>query len=109
MKRLSRRFHQWLLLMMKYPFRCAEHGDFEVSAPIEMGPPSVVECAVCGEKAKRVYLPLTDIWNTQGAHKTDYDKTGDKLEKLNANWSKKYGEKPPAPAKDVPKNLKDPY
>jgi len=59
---------------MRYPFRCLSHTEdftFEVTAPIAEGPPPVVNCPQCGERARRVYEAVTDIWYTQGAHKTD--------------------------------------
>jgi hypothetical protein len=94
---------------MRYVFRCYDHDPFEVEAPIAEGPPSIVYCPVCNEEAMRIWASTPVRWDTQGAHNTDYDQHGDKLERFNNNWSKKYNEKPPPPAKDVPKNSKDPY
>lgn len=93
---------------MRYGFDCYTHGEFVIEAPIREGPPDIVYCPECNEESVRKYESVPDIWNTQGAHKTDYDKTGDKLEKLNKSWSKKYGEEPPPMAKDIPKNSSEP-
>lgn len=97
---------------MRYPYSCSNHEEdmtFEISAPIAEGPPSVVHCPVCNETARRIYNTAAEVWHTQGAHKTDYDKHGDRLEQANKAYMKEYREKPPPPAKDVPRNLKEPY
>lgn len=94
---------------MRYPFRCKEHGDFEVSAPIAEGPPSVVHCQECQGVAVRIYEVPPVEYRAQGFHTTDYNKHGNILEQANKAYEKEYGEKPPPPAKDVPKNLKEPY
>lgn len=100
---------------MKYPHDCYTHGRFDVEAPITEGPPDVVYCPECHEESMRVYSIPPVRWDTDGAHGRaghwagNYDATGDKLEKLNKNWSKKYGEKPPAAAKDIPRNSTDPH
>jgi hypothetical protein len=100
---------------MRYLFRCYVDGDFTIDAPMAEGPPTTVYCPLCHEESLRVFEDVPTYWHTGGAHGRegqyagDYGKHGDKLEQLNANWSKRYGEKPPAPAKDVPKNLKEPY
>jgi predicted nucleic acid-binding Zn ribbon protein len=104
---------------MKYLYRCTAADDresyFEVEAPMAEGPPHVVYCPTCSMPATRVYTAPPIKWNTSGAHgraghyQGDYDSKGDKLERLNANWSKATGQKPPPPASDVPKNSSDPY
>ena len=94
---------------MRYPYKCKEHGAFEVSAPIAEGPPRVVYCSQCDGVATRVYEAPPVEYRSQGFHSTDYNKHGDKLELANKAYEKEYGEKPPPPAKDVPRNLKEPY
>ena len=97
---------------MRYAFKCERRHDpitFEVSAPMAEGPPSDVTCPTCGAAAIRVFHSTLVKYNAQGFHTTDYDKHGDKLERFNDNWSKKYGEKPPPPAEDVPRNAGEPY
>lgn len=97
---------------MRYQFLCENQQQqelFDVEAPIDTGPPSVVYCPVCGVEARRVWNVPPIKYNSQGFHNTDYDSTGDRLEKLNKSWSAKYGEEPPPPAKDVPRNLNDIY
>lgn len=94
---------------MRYEYDCYTHGAFEIEAPIDTGPPSVVYCPQCHEGAMRNYVIPPIHFHTQGFHATDYDKHGDKLERLNKQWSKETGEAPPPPAKDVPKNSSDPY
>lgn len=93
---------------MKYEFK---HCDkyIEVDYPIKEGPPKHVACPECGENMKRVYNAPPVKYNTQGFHATDYDAHGDKLERMNKTWSETYGEKPPEPARDIPKNSSDPY
>lgn len=93
---------------MRYDFKHCK-TVVEVEASIRDGPPETVPCPECGEPMARVYAPLVDIWHCQGAHKTDYGKNGDKLEALNKQWSKHFGEDPPPPAKDVPINSGDPF
>lgn len=100
---------------MRYAYRCYTHGEFEIEAPIKEGPPAIVYCPSCHEESLRVFGDVPTYWHTSGAHGRegeyagDYGKRGDKLEQFNNNWSKHYGEKPPPPAKDVPRNLKEPY
>lgn len=100
---------------MRYDFDCYTHGLFEVEAPIDTGPPDVIYCPQCHEESVRVWHAAPVRWDTDGAHGQkgshfgDYNATGNKLEQLNRSWSKKYNEKPPPPAKDVPRNSRDPY
>lgn len=92
---------------MKYEFKhCGTLTEIE--APIKEGPPAKVECPECGEQMIRVYEAVPDIWHCQGAHKTDYSATGDRLEEMNKAWSKHYGEAPPPPAKDIGRNSSEP-
>lgn len=94
---------------MRYPYKCREHGYFEVMAPIAEGPPSVVHCEQCDNVAVRVFESPPIEYRCQGFHSTDYNKHGDILERANRAYEKEYGEKPPPMAKDVPRNLKEPY
>lgn len=94
---------------MQYTFRCNEHGVFSTNASIKTGPPQVVRCPLCQEQSVRVFTALPAHYHTQGFHQTDYSATGDKLEQLNKEWSKYYGEPPPKPDKRQPKNSADPY
>lgn len=94
---------------MKYPYHCDIHGEFEIQAPIKEGPPNLVHCPVCHKAGKRIYTITEEHWHCQGSHKSDYDKHGDKVEHLNRSWSKHFGEKPPPPASDVPRNSSEPY
>lgn len=97
--------------MPTYVFRCATHGEFEIVRKMaEAGEPA--GCPECGLDADRVWLPTPDVWACDGSHKGDYGKgndgqAGSKRDLLNKRWSKAWGEKPPAPAKDVPKNSRD--
>ncbi len=93
---------------MIYLFRCDEHGVFEVDAPIQTGPGKMRSCPRCSQDAVRVYYAPPVHYHAQGFHTTDYDKTGDRLEKMNKTWSKQFGEAPPPPAKDIPKNSGEP-
>lgn len=93
---------------MKYTFDCYQHGDFIVDSPIAIGPPPMVYCKECGEECVRLWETKPVHWNTQGAHQTDYDSRGDKLERLNKSWSRD-GSKPPTPARDVPRSGSEPY
>lgn len=92
---------------MIYVFKCPNGDVREISAPIDKGPPRVLYCTTCGEKMKRVYFSPPVKYNTQGFHATDYDSQGDKLERFNKNWEKKYGEKAPEPARDIKRNASD--
>ncbi len=94
---------------MRYIFRCRQDGEFEITSPMREGPPKYVECPECQDEAARVYQSLTDIWHCQGAHKTDYDRYGDRKEALNKKWEAMTGEKAPEPAKDVPRNSSEKY
>jgi hypothetical protein len=91
---------------VRYEFRCHEHGSYIITAPIQTGPQQS-QCPTCGDEGVRVYEPVVDVWHTDGAHKTDYNKHGDKLEKLNRDWSRATGEKPPPPAPDIKRNASD--
>lgn len=93
---------------MIYIYKCDEHGTFEANAPIEKGPGKIRQCPLCSQDSFRVYSSPPVHYHAQGFHKTDYDKDGDKLEKLNKTWSRQFGEKPPPPAKDVDKNSGEP-
>ena len=95
---------------MKYRFHCDVHGEFLIQASIHDGPPTEVTCSVCGVVAQRKYEAIREHWNCQGAHRTDYDDQGDKVERLNRTWSKHLGGiKPPPPASSVPRNSSEPY
>lgn len=89
---------------MKYLYRCENGEEFDVQSPIHVGPPKDVTCPVCGKAARHVFLSSPIHYNAQGFHTTDYDKNGDKLEWLNKNWSKFYGEDPPPPGTKIPKS-----
>lgn len=92
--------------MPTYLYRCATHGVFELVEKIsEAGGPR--PCPSCGVMSRRVYTPVIDVWHTDGAFKTDHVNDtlpGDKRERLNKQWSAAWGEPPPPPAPDVPKN-----
>lgn len=66
-------------------------------------------CRSCGARLERVYEVVPIHYNSQGFHKTDYDKNGDKLEQLNRKWSANMGEPPPPPSTKVPRNSKEKY
>jgi hypothetical protein len=72
--------------------------------------PKTIKCSECDKQMPRDYL--TDLapvhYNSQGFHRTDYDKYGDKKEALNEAWSKAWGEPPPKPDSTVPRNSKEP-
>lgn len=97
--------------MPTYEFLCRDHGPFEVVRKYaDAGEPA--DCPVCHHKAQRLYSSVPDIWHTDGAHKTDYGRgnhIGDKRTALNKLWSKQWGEKPPPPATDVPRNSGEKY
>ena len=93
---------------MRYPYRCYEHGDFIVEAPITKGPPSIVYCPSCHEESLRIYENPPTHYNSQGFHNTDYNKHGNKLDQLNQSMGQGR-EKPPPPAKEVPRSGKDPF
>src|SRR5690606_40658092 len=81
----------------------AEDGirDFHVTGvqtcalPISGGPGKIRSCPRCSQDAVRVYYAPPVHYHAQGFHTTDYDKTGDRLEKMNKTWSKQFGEAPP--------------
>ena len=93
---------------MKYPFTCESCTEgFEFEKPIAEDFPSVVECPNCGgTETVRIFLPLPDIWNTDGAHKTDYNEHGFKRDLIRARYKQATGEEPPPPAKNTPRNYK---
>lgn len=71
--------------------------------------PEDVLCPQCHEPMKRLYTAPPVHYHTQGFHSTDYDGQGDKLERLNKEFSRITGESPPPMAKDVPRNSSEPY
>lgn len=90
---------------MRYEFKCVEHGPFIVEAPMKDGP-GERSCPTCDEPAQRIYESSPDIWYTDGAHKTDYFKYGNKQDYLAKEYEAQTGEKAPEPAKDAPRNYK---
>jgi predicted nucleic acid-binding Zn ribbon protein len=94
---------------MKYEFMCEEHGYIAAEFPIKKGPSPDFLCPLCFAPVRRIYTAPPIFYNTQGFHNTDYDGHGDKLERMNRAYEKEYGEKPPEPAKDVPKNAREKY
>lgn len=95
--------------MPLYEFECEEHGRVTIRRPIQEGPPRVHHCPICGEITRRVFEARPVIYKSQGFHQTDYDKHGDRLERANKQYKAETGENPPPPARDVPKNLSEPY
>ncbi len=96
--------------MVRYDFECYTHGVFEREFPIRDGPPAIVRCGTCEEESMRLYKMPPVRYDSQGYFSTDYSSdtsTGDKLEQLNRNWSKKWGESPPPFAKDIKRNSSD--
>ena len=94
---------------MIYPYVCDKDRiglDVERSIHAE---PEVPLCPQCGQKMRRVYTVNPVHYNSQGFHTTDYDKHGDKLERLNREYSRITGESPPPMASDVPRNSSEPY
>lgn len=67
-----------------------------------------LECPDCDQTMKRDLkadlLGVPVHYNSQGFHRTDYDATGDKLEKLNRSWSKITGEEPPPVSSEIKRN-----
>ena len=100
---------------MRYPFICERDDTYvEVERSIHDGPPAEVRCPECDGPLKRLYGSTPAIWRCEGSLGSrgsvgDYNKYGDKKEMLNRQWSRYYGEEPPKPAMDVPKNLSEPY
>ena len=95
---------------MRYPFRCvnshhlSKKRDFEIDAPMEEGPPSLVSCPFCGScEVERTFVPPPVHYNASGFSKDYFSRSPgrgqswDKKENLNENWSKHYGEEPPPP------------
>lgn len=89
---------------MKYPYYCYTDGEFEISAPMQDGPPSEVFCPVCGVQSLRIYETSPEIWHTEGSSRDYFSENMgrgqpmDKKEWLNKNWSAMHGgEKPPPP------------
>ena len=87
---------------MKYSYKCITCGPFEIDRRMgEM--PTLATCPTCGQESRRDFkADLVPVhYNAQGFERTDNFKgnvgggTADKLEWLNSNWSKYYGEKPP--------------
>lgn len=95
--------------MAIYEFECDEHGRFGVQRSMKEGPPRVQKCPVCKTVSTRVFAAPPIHYHSQGFHNTDYDKNGDILEQANKKYKQEYGEDPPPPAKDVPRNLSKPY
>jgi putative FmdB family regulatory protein len=94
---------------MIYEYVC--HKDrmtLDVTRSIHSEPEEVL-CPQCQEPMQRLYTAPPVHYNSQGFHSTDYDSHGDKLERLNKEYSRITGETPPAPAKDVPRNSSEPY
>ena len=91
---------------MRYPFRCVEHGEFEIARSMAEGPPPDAPCPTCSETSERVYTVSPVVYYGSGFHATDYFKGSsrgrgqsmNRVEALNADWSKKTGEAPPPPS-----------
>ena len=97
--------------MPRYDYRCPSCGIVEIVQKMADATERL-ECQVCGSMMIRIYQPVTDIWHTDGSHKGDYgsgNHVGTKTDALNRNWSKAWGEDPPPPAADVPKNGSEKY
>lgn len=97
--------------MPTYEFYCRDHGIFEVVRKMaDAGEPA--DCPVCHTRSQRLFASVPDVWHCEGSHKGDYGRgnfVGDKRTALNKAWSKFYGEKPPPPAADVPRNSSEKY
>lgn len=96
--------------MPTYTYFCEVDGHFTVRQPMSQAKDKY-PCAVCGVLCPRDWredLLITDmIPRCQGFERTDYDKYGDKLERLNRSWERKTGMKAPPMDKSVPRNSKD--
>lgn len=93
---------------MRYDFITEDGEVFSIEASIREGPPSKPKHPETGKVGKRVWYPVQDVWNTDGAHRHMYNKHGDKLDQLNRAWSKSSGESPPPPSKEVNRNSGEP-
>lgn len=95
--------------MPTYTYTCPKDGDFEVVLKMQEVT-ACQECPTCSTHSPRNFqIDLNNvptIWHTDGAHNTDYGKTGHKQDQLAKAYEKETGEKAPEPAKDVPKNYK---
>lgn len=93
--------------MPTYEFEC-DQCDVRHSTTRRMseaGEP--FQCPKCGGPTRRIFFAAPVTWHTDGAHVTDYGRgnhIGTKNDELNRIWSKQFGEAPPPPASDVPKN-----
>lgn len=92
---------------MRYTYTCPKDGAFVVDRSMQ----NVIAyefCPQCGLPSPRNFhadLAAVPIhYHSQGFHKTDYDKRGDKLERLNREWSKATGESPPPADSTVKRN-----
>lgn len=73
---------------------------------------ATVACPRCGLDSERVWSVPPVLYNCDGFHATDYGKgvgTGSKVEQMNKAWGRAWGEEPPPPATDVPRNKRDRY
>ena len=97
---------------MRYNTKCENGHVGLVSLPMEEASDERIaqlECQACGARLRRLYAPLPVHYNTQGFHKTDYNKYGDIRTQLNDGWSKYTGEEPPPVSKEVPINSSEPW
>jgi len=91
-----------------YVYTCKEHGTYEITKGMSLSGRNE-PCPLCGVDGKRVYGSPPVIFHADGFHQTDYgrgrlNRTGDKTDNLNRNWSQATGETPPPPATDVSRN-----
>lgn len=93
--------------MPEYTYKCPNHGQVVLQLSMKDAV-AITECPDCGAEMPRDFrtdmTTIAEIWACQGAHKTDYDATGDRLEKLNTAWSKATGEKPPPVSREIKRN-----
>jgi putative FmdB family regulatory protein len=100
--------------MPEYAYQCPSHGPFSIMQRMD-DQHTRAPCPECHTISDRMYTSLPTHFHTSGFHGRrghyvgDYDSRGDKLEQLNAGWSKAWGEPPPPPAKTVPKNSGEKY
>lgn len=98
--------------MPTYEFKCPVDGSFDMVLKFDEVT-GTYPCVTCGRPADRVFTAPIVRFNCDGFHATDYGKgnkgVGTKIEQMNDAWSKEWGEKPPKPAIDVPRNSPNPH
>ena len=52
---------------MKYLHLCIDCGQVEISCSMAEAK-EIMDCPLCGLEAKRIYVPIADVWKTSGGY-----------------------------------------